>query len=467
VRRAFVPVAAAIAPFYPDHLPYRLMTHYQAKIQRLATSLRGGDDGVRLAKSTSNLFRDRGRTGGRRLDVSHMNEVIRVDAVEGCVEVEGMTPYEKLTDACLAQHCMPLVVPQLKSITIGGAVSGIGIESSSFRFGLPHESVLDMDVLLSDGEVVHCTADNEHADLFFGIPNSYGTLGYVLKLTAKTLPVKPYVSLQHRRFDDFDRYFSAVGDACRSDVDFVDGTVFDTNEMYLTVGRFVDQAPYTSDYTWLKMYYRSIRKRTEDYLSIRDYLWRWDTDWFWCSKNLYAQNLPARLLLGRKRLNSVTYQKIMRWNTRVGLTARLNRLIDRRTESVIQDVDIPIQEAAEFARFFFREVDIKPVWMCPIGGHDPTRHYPLYPLSGEGLFINFGFWDIVPNPQKHPMGHFNRLVENKVRELGGVKSLYSDSYYDEDTFWSLYDGTTYFALKKKYDPNGRFRNLYQKCVLKA
>ncbi len=442
------------------------MPDYALKKQRLVDAVRAAEGVVRLQKNTSNLFRSRDRGARSRLDVRSLNEVIGLDAAAGTVEVEGMTPYETLADACLAEGRMPCVVPQLKSITIGGAVSGIGIESSSFRHGLPHESVLSMEVLLADGEVVECTPDNEHADLFHGIPNSYGTLGYVLKLTARTLPVKPFVQLVHRRYDDPAEYFDAVAAACAGNVNFVDGTVFAPGEMYLSEGRFADAAPYTSDYTFLKIFYRSIRERREDYLSVRDYLWRWDSDWFWCSKNVFAQHLPVRLLLGRKHLNSVTYQKIMRWNDRVGLTRRINALVDRRTESVIQDVDIPIANAPAFLDFFQREIGIRPLWICPIGGHDPTRRYPLYPLSGDGLYINFGFWDVVRNPEKHPMGHFNRLVEQRVRELGGVKSLYSDSYYDEDTFWRLYDGEAYFGLKRRYDPGNRLPDLYRKCVLR-
>ncbi len=442
------------------------MTNYEEKRHRLSTELKKTGQEVRLQKNTSNLFRDRHRVDGIQLDVTDLNEVISVDSYRRTVNVEGMTTYEALADACLEKGCMPLVVPQLKSITIGGAVSGIGIESSSFRYGLPHESVLDLEVLLPSGNVVYCTPDNNHADLFFGIPNSYGTLGYVLRLTVQTRPVKRFVALEHRRYSNIENYFTAVGEACREDVDFVDGAIFGDDEMYVTLGRFADEAPFTSEYTWLKMYFLSIRKRQVDYLDVRDYLWRWDTDWFWCSKNLYVQNLPMRLLLGRRHLNSITYQKVMRWNTRVGLTSLLNRLIDRRTESVVQDVDIPLRNAAEFLRFFIREIGIRPVWMCPIGGHDPSRRYPLYPLIGDGLYVNFGFWDGVPNPHKYPMGHFNRLVENKVAELGGIKSLYSDSYYDESTFWNLYDSDTYFKLKEKYDPDRRLRDLYQKCVLK-
>lgn len=444
------------------------MTHsaYQQKKQDLSAQLRRSTEAVRLEKNTSNLFRTRDNAGGPKLDVRSLNQVLAIDTENQVVEVEGMTTYESLADACLKKSCMPLVVPQLKSITIGGAVSGIGIESSSFRHGLPHESVNSMDILLPDGEIVTCTPKNEHADLFFGIPNSYGTLGYILKLSVQTMPVKPFVELRHFRYTDFDDYFTAVIAASKSDVDFIDGSIFNDRELYLTLGRFTDSAPYTSDYTWLKMFFRSIRECSEDFLSVHDYIWRWDTDWFWCSKNLFVQNLPMRLILGRKRLNSISYQKVMRWNNRIGLTAFINKLLDRRPEGVVQDVDIPVEKAPDFLRFFLDEIGIRPVWMCPIGGHDPTRRYPLYPLHGDGLFINFGFWDIVPNPDKHESGYFNRKIEAKVSQLGGVKSLYSDAYYDEENFWQLYDGEQYFKLKQKYDPQGRLKNLYQKCVLK-
>jgi len=441
-------------------------TAYQQKCEQLSTQLRAQTDAIRLGKTTSNLFRTRSQPAGSKLDVRSLNQVIEVDSERQVVEVEGMTTYADLTDACLAHHCMPLVVPQLKSITIGGAVSGIGIESTSFRYGLPHETINRMEVLLANGDVVDCSPENEHSDLFFGIPNSYGTLGYILKLEARTLPVKPYVELEHIRYSDIDAYFVAVADACQSDVDFVDGSIFDENEMYLTLGHFRDSAPYTSDYTWLKMYFRSIQQRRQDFLSVHDYIWRWDTDWFWCSKNLFVQNMPVRLLLGRKRLNSISYQKVMRWNNRVGLTQRINRLLNREPEGVVQDVDIPFEHAPEFLRFFLQEIGIKPVWMCPIGGHNLAHNFPFYPLHGSGLFVNFGFWDIVPNPQHRETGYFNRKIEDKVTELGGIKSLYSDSYHDEDRFWELYNGERYRELKKKYDPEGRLRNLYQKCVLR-
>lgn len=439
---------------------------YQQKKQRLIDELRRADGVVRLEKNTSNLFRDRNEPPRNRLDVRDFDQVLEVNADEGWVEVEGMTPYVDLVDATLPRGVMPCVVPELKSITIGGATTGIGIESSSFKYGLVHETVQEMEILTGDGAVVTATPNNNHRDLFYAIPNAYGTLGYVLKLRAKVIPVKPYVELRHYRHTDPERYFRDL-DEKRAGADFLDGAVFGPHEMTVTVGRFTDHAPYTSDYTYENIYYQSLRRRDEDYLTVRDYIWRWDTDWFWCSRALGAQNPVVRRLLGRKRLNSIFYTKVMRWNSRWGLTRRLDRLLGRQPESVIQDVDIPIDRAPEFFRFFIDEIGILPFWTCPFRNIDPAARYPLFATDPDTYYINFGFWDVVHSKQGHEPGHFNRLIERKVRELGGIKSLYSDSYFPEDEFWAIYDKTAYDGLKARYDPDGRFKNLYQKTVLRA
>jgi len=101
------------------------------------------------------------------------------------VDAEGMTSYEDLVEATLRHGSMPAVVPQLKTITLGGAVAGVGIEATSFRHGLVHDTIAAIDVVTGDGRILTCTRENEHRDLFFGIPNSYGTLGYAVKLETK------------------------------------------------------------------------------------------------------------------------------------------------------------------------------------------------------------------------------------------------------------------------------------------
>ena len=98
------------------------------RVEALASEIRRAGGAVGLGKSTSNLFRDRAAAARRRLDVRGLANVLQVDAVAGTVDSEGMVTYEALVDACLAHGVMPAVVPQLKTITRGGAGAGGGIE---------------------------------------------------------------------------------------------------------------------------------------------------------------------------------------------------------------------------------------------------------------------------------------------------------------------------------------------------
>ena len=53
------------------------------------------------------------------------------------------------------------------------------------------------------------------------------------------------------------------------------------SEHYLTLGEMVSRLPTgmsISDYTE-GIYYRSIQEKSQDVVTIHDYLWRWDTDW--------------------------------------------------------------------------------------------------------------------------------------------------------------------------------------------
>jgi FAD/FMN-containing dehydrogenase len=434
-------------------------------------------DPVRLAKRTSNLFRNRSASDRPGLDVSGLDRVLSVDPVARTADVQAMTTYEHLVDATLTHGLMPLVVPQLKTITIGGAVTGLGIESSSFRNGLPHESVRELEILTGAGDVVVATPDGEHADLFRTFPNSYGTLGYALRMTIELEPVQPFVMLRHVRFRDFDAVQEAIASIVASGgydgqpVDFLDGTVFRPDESYLTLGSWASQAPYTSDYTGRQIYYRSIQQRSVDYLTVHDYLWRWDTDWFWCSRAFGAQNRWARRVWPRKYLRSDVYWKMVAFEDRHHVSRWVDDRKGRpRRERVIQDVEIPIDRTAEFLRWFHREVPIEPVWLCPIqlrpraAAHAGEQSWPLYPLEPGQLYVNVGFWSTVPIEPGRQDGDVNRAVEAEVDAVGGHKSLYSDAFYSREEFARRYGGETYAGVKRQYDPQGRLLDLYAKAV---
>jgi FAD/FMN-containing dehydrogenase len=435
---------------------------------------------VRLAKRTSNLFRP--RTAAKDLaglDISGLDGVISVDPQARTADVQGMCTYERLVEATLPYGLMPMVVPQLKTITLGGAVTGLGIESSSFRNGLPHESVIEMDILTGEGKLLTVSPE-QHPDLFAGFPNSYGSLGYAVRLRIALDEVKPYVGLRHVRFDDLDTLCSAVADitAKRSwegePVDFLDGVVFAPGEAYLTLGRWADwptdagQAE-PSDYTGQQIFYRSIRERERDCLTVSDYIWRWDTDWFWCSGAFGVQNPTIRRLWPARYRRSDFYHRLVGLDHRFSIAAKIDKLkrIGPR-ERVVQDVEIPLEHTADFLRWFAGQVPMSPVWLCPLRlrhSDDPAApSWPLYPLQPGEVYVNVGFWGTVPIEAGRADGDVNRLIEDAVASRHGHKSLYSDAYYDRDTFSAMYGGAVYSQLKDRYDPAHRLTGMYEKAV---
>ena len=357
---------------------------------------------VRLAKHTSNLFRPRSTAQVPGLDVSGLKGVISVDALDGggaSADVQGMCTYEDLVAVTLARGFIPFVVPQLRSITLGGAVSGMGIESTSFRNGLPHESVVEMDVLTGDGAVVTTRPGDR---LFDAFPNSYGSLGYATRIRIRLEQVPPFVDLAHLRFDDLDTLAKTVEpiiedgayDGVR--VDGLDGVAFSPDEAYVTLATWSPRAALagTSDYTGQELYFRSIQQRETDTLTMDAYLWRWDTDWFWCSGAFGLHDPRVRRLWPRRWRRSDVYHRLVGLDARFGVVERLDRRRGKPPrERVIQDIEVPVGRMAEFVRWFDEAVGMRPVWLCPLRA---TRPWPSYPLNQGETYINVGFWGTVP-----------------------------------------------------------------------
>ena len=169
-------------------------------------------------------------------------------------------------------------------------------------------------------------------------------------------------------------------------------------------------------------------------------------------------------------LNSKAYIKLKKYNEKHRLTNKIssiNRIItgkDTKKEAVIQDVGIPIQNCVKFLQFFNSEIKIKPVWICPMKIYNNKHNFPLFEIDSKILYIDFGFWDSVETKKEN--GYYNKMIENTVEKLKGKKSLYSDSYFQKDDFFRIYNGKIYEKLKRKYDSGGVFLDLYQKTVLR-
>ena len=133
--------------FYPKYRQF-LANRVSAALNRVRSQLAHAPENspIRLAKKTSNLFRDRAATQANGLDVGSFSSVFEVDfevdPVSHTAEVGGMTTYEDLVAATLPYGLMPLCVPQLRTTTLVGtarvwrlymAASRIGFELNTIQ----------------------------------------------------------------------------------------------------------------------------------------------------------------------------------------------------------------------------------------------------------------------------------------------------------------------------------------------
>ena len=338
-------------------LPRPPLRAYAEKTARLTSNWQSGSGPLRLEKSTiSNLFRYQPRgAAARRLSLGEFNHVLALDRAARTVEVEGLTTYETVVRYCLEHGFLPLVAPELKHITVGGATVGIGIESTCYRYGFVHDGLREADVLLPGGKIVTARADNEHADLFDALPNSYGTLGYILRAKIALHRASRYVHLHVEKFRNAAKYLEAMRVATESpDLQFVEGLFFEDNRYFLMTGRFVDKVPHCDDIVRRSVFYRLVETRRDIYLKTFDYIFRYDPDWFWNVPETGFFNLFRRYAPERWR-NSAFYTKYVAMK-RKALGALGIR--DDRTEPLIQDWEVPWRHGEELIRFAIDNVDL-------------------------------------------------------------------------------------------------------------
>lgn len=441
------------------------MTEYAQKKAALQGQWPKTGGQLRLAKSTvSNLFRYQQRAASAQsVSLGQFNEVIALDGSGQSLDVEGLATFETIVTHCLPRGFLLPVTPELKHITIGGATVGIGIESTGFRHGFVHDALLEAEVLLPGGDIVTCTADNEHSDLFRGLPNSYGTLGYILRARLALIPARPFVHLRIECFDSSRAYLAAMElAAAQDDVGFVEGLFFEDRRFYLMTGRFADEVPRVDDILREHVFYRLVQARRDIYLTTADYIFRYDPEWFWNIPDTPFYRLFRRHAPRRFR-NSGFYTRYAAWKNR--WRQRMPARAPTMTEPLIQDWEVPWERAEELVEFCLREVELdgRPWAAVPIR---TPRQPTLYPIAANQLYFNLGSYCQVRKAANQEPYHYSKIMDRKCFGLGGIKMLYSSTFLDPAEFSEHFNGAAYRALKAKYDPRGNAPTLYDKVTVK-
>lgn len=394
------------------------------------------------------------RFTGRAVDLRALNHILTIDIVGKRAWAEPGITFAELVKETLKVGLVPMTVPELTGITIGGAVAGCSVESMSFRYGGFHDSCFEYEALTTTGERVRCSPQQE-PELFEALHGSYGTLGILTGIGFRLVDAKPFVRIDYLRYPDGETCALAMKQLCLAgDFHFIDGIVHSPTEYVLCVGRFVDKPPYVSDYTGEHIYYKSTRHRKEDFLSTYDYFFRYDTECHWLTRTVPPLEWGwVRKTIGKPFLGSTN---LITWSRRLEKILALQKRPD-----VVVDVFIPHNRMGEFFSWYESAFDYWPLWLVPYrmnkkyGWINPQHAAQM----NDDLFVDCAIYG-KRNGKRDV--DYSQLLEQKTYELAGIKTLISENHHSREQFWTIFNQPAYDAAKQRMDPNGLQPNVYDK-----
>lgn len=509
------------------------MAGHDAAVKAISTAVRGlynRRETFRIFHGSTNSTRP--SHSDRKIDISALRNILKVDTIKRCALVEPNVPMDRLIEATLAHGLMPPVVMEFPGITAGGGFSGSAGESSSFKYGYFDQTVNWVEIVLANGEIVRASKvfirpfslistpslqtlpseslvlmkasmarfrltirpKEENADLFRGAAGSLGTLGITTLMEIQLIPSKKFVQLTyHRKNSIKNATYSIRRETENESNDFVDGIVFSKDLATVMTGKLTDDKPpsiqartFSRPFDpWFYMHVKdkiSAKKTTDavslpheldtynasdeplvDYIPIADYLFRWDRGGFWMGQHAFDY-FPL-----------IPFNRLTRWflddfmHTRM-LYRALHSSRTHSFEHIVQDLSLPYPTAAKFIEYTASELDVWPLWLCPLRQIQRPTFHPST-VTGEKSekeaeaqpMLNIGLWGTGSKDR----GEFlrqNRELESKLAELGGMKVLYSHTYYTEEEFWQIYDRKWYDDLRRRYEATS-LPSVYEKVKM--
>ena len=124
-------------------------------------------------------------------------DVLELNEEEAWVRVEPLVSMGQLSHYLLPRGYTIPVIPEMDDLTVGGLLNGVGIETSSHKYGLFNDTVVEAELVLANGELVRCSR-TENRDLWDALPWSYGTLGFLVSCKISIIPCAEYVRIEYR-----------------------------------------------------------------------------------------------------------------------------------------------------------------------------------------------------------------------------------------------------------------------------
>ncbi|KAF2746268.1 24-dehydrocholesterol reductase-like protein precursor [Sporormia fimetaria CBS 119925] len=388
------------------------------------------------------------------VNISKLRHVLKVDTEKKVAHVEPNVPMDRLVEATLPHGLVPPVVMEFPGITAGGGYAGTAGESSSFKYGFFDRNVKSIGMVLADGSVV-TASEEKNADLFRGAAGAVGTLGITTVLELKLIDAKKFVkATYHPTRSTADAIKEVRAQTKVQHNDYVDGILFSQSHGAIVTGELTDNIPadvkpQTFSHPWDPWFYMHVEEKTRaasgpvtEYIPLAEYMFRYDRGGFWVGKSAFDYMRFPFTAWTRWWLDDFLHTRML---------YRALHASGQTSRYVVQDMALPYPTAKKFIDYTDKTFNIWPLWLCPLKqSPQPTMHPHTKGEYTSDQMLNIGLWGFGPK-NKDEFLTKNRDLEKKLKEFGGMKWLYAQTYYTKDEFWSQFDKKWYDGLREKYN----------------
>ena len=388
----------------------------------------------------------------RQIQVN-MRSVLNIDPENKTVRVEPLANMSQISAELLPKGWTLAVVPELDDLTVGGLIMGFGVETSSHKYGLFQYICQSLEIVTAEGKWLKCSA-TENAELFYALPWSYGTLGFLVAAELKIIPASPYVRLHYRALHGLDNIVQAFEQASRDTRnDFVEALQYSADTAVLMCGTFAERPGADGKVNaigrWYKpWFYKHAQKALKEendlveYIPLRHYYHRHTRSLFWEMENIIpAGNHPLfRFLLGWALPPRLELLK----KTETETTKRL-----REQYHVVQDMLMPISKLKQSIQYFDAHFAVYPLWLSPMCIYStPGYEGFLQPYENDPLFVDIGAYGTSAYKDFNAPAALNAL-EEFVANNHGYQALYAKTGMNEALFRLMFNHTLYDRLRNQ------------------
>ena len=376
------------------------------------------------------------------IDMQHMNRILEFRPLEKLITVQAGARWKEIQDYIDPDNLSVKIMQTYNNFTVGGSLS-VNVHGRYIGQGPLIMSVHSIKMVLADGTLVNASP-TENPDLFYGAIGGYGGLGVITEATlelADNVTIKRYAETMPT--DDYKKYFfDKIRN--RKDAVFHNADIYPPEYKNLTAVTWLQtNDPVTSDF---------------HFRPVKDSYWLENIFYYWVT------DLPFGGAVREKFIDPYIYKDglIVKRNYEASYDVKELMPINHGSATyALQEYFIPVDKFDEFVPKMRAILQSRKVKMMNIS----VRHARQDPGSVMAWARQEVFAFVMYYKQdtsvegRAAFGVWTREMIDAALLEGGSYYLPYQPYATQKQFLAAYpDADKFFALKKKYDPDYKFRN---------